>query len=64
MNEKTLKQLANEALDALYLIEDKEGYKNNPIGKAINYIQKKYIRNQIETNKYMTSKGHAGRNTL
>lgn len=60
---KTLKELASEALDILYTMEDKEGYKNNPIGKCINYLQEKYISDGKKTvNKYMTSKGHAGRN--
>lgn len=37
------RKAVESALSALLQIEDFEGYKNNPVGKCINYLQATYI---------------------
>ena len=37
-------QHIEKILYLLYWLEEKEGYKNNAVGKCINYLQKKYMK--------------------
>lgn len=42
------KEYISKALHYLYLIEDNEWYKNNEVGKCINYLQDNYIKEKQE----------------